>query len=99
MNIPSAIVTSRAEKRYQVLLAMFSWVPIMHRGGWHGEHRRDDARSPAPALLGAAKAAAPVQGRILEHRNPEIIVFHWFYKGLTCYRGNVSILCFTNVFA
>ena len=56
----------------------------MLHGGWHGEHRRDDARSPAPAHLGAAKAAAPIQGRILGRRNPEIVEFHWFYKGLTC---------------
>ena len=79
MNILSAIVTSRAEKHYQVLLAMFSGVPIMLRDGWHGEHRRDDARSPAPARLGAAKAAAPVQGRIPGRRNPEIVEFHWFF--------------------
>ena len=84
MNIPSATLTSGAEKRYQVLLAVFSLVPIMLRGGWHGEHRRDDARSPAPARLGAAKAAAPVQGRILERRNPFSVVPRWVYKGLTC---------------
>ena len=89
MNIRSAIVTSRAEKRYQVLLAVFSLVPIMLRGGWHGEHRRDDARSPAPARLGAAKAAAPVQGRILVRRNPKIVELHWFYKDSRCYRGNI----------
>ena len=59
VNVPTQIETSRAGKRYQVLLAVFSLIPIMLRGGWHGEHRQDDARSPAPACIGAAKAAAP----------------------------------------
>ena len=43
----------------------------MLRGGWHGEHRRHDARSPTPARIGAAKAAPPVQSRILGRGNPK----------------------------
>ena len=48
-DLPRGIVTNCAERRYQVLLAVFSLVPIMLHGGWHGEHCRDDAKSKIPA--------------------------------------------------